>query len=170
MSNQKPAGKPAQTPRPDEIWDTLYQAFISQLQPQETEYVCINPESVCDLNCCKCPYYVPKSDAVSVKPDLVTGRAGGASAGVTNPWADLPVNEPCVAPFGQLHYTYHTFQDWDFVDWQITNDYHWDNPNSAKPNIDIFGWRFKDSQYWHDELCPIPFGSQIVVNWGYANV
>ena len=88
--------------------------------------------------------------------------------GVTNPWADLPVNEPCVAPFGQLHCSYHTFRGWDFVDWEISNDYRWGaDPKAPEPDIEIFCWRFMDSDYWHGELCPIPVGTLIIVHWGH---
>lgn len=58
MSNLKTAANPAQSPQ------------TGGATPETTEYVCTNPDYVCDINCYKCPYYVPESETVSMEPDI----------------------------------------------------------------------------------------------------
>jgi hypothetical protein len=63
---------------------------------EAVDYVCTNPDGVCDLNCCKCPYFVPESETVSMEPsepELVTETAGQVEAGVTKEPDWMPVIE-----------------------------------------------------------------------------
>lgn len=57
MTNLNPAANPAKFPR--------------ATSAKTTEYVCTNPDNVCDLNCYECPYYVTESEAVSMSPDEI---------------------------------------------------------------------------------------------------
>lgn len=69
---------------------------------------------------------------------------------------------------GKVNYqnftTVHQFTDWDRLDLEISRVAKrviWGNLIA----FDILGWRFLDSEYWHDELYVIPVGAKIAVKW-----
>lgn len=202
MSNSNPAGKPAKTPH--------------AASAKTTDYVCTNPDGVCDFNCCKCPYFVAESETVSMVPsepevpdwlpvieylicedcdhvfklpegvevekialdancERCNGRVWGLTAGEfalsrmfgnsDEKEPEEPEADPCISP---PNVSLIRFSSWEAVDKYITDliSLAWCIPFK----FDIFRWKFEDSGHWYDELCAIPAGCWIHVEWGKVNV
>ena len=149
---------------------TLYPDAKASQNPQETAYnncpLCGKPTLTQRFDQANL-YVCPNCDiAISVPHnknklckwlDLATS---GNAAGLPG---DTKTNG-CISPpkyFRQNTFTFQ-FQSWDEIDHYLTRF----TRSTGGRALEILGWRFKDSDYSHNDLYPVPVGAWIVVYWG----
>lgn len=159
MTTLNPAGQPAQTQRATRANYTHCPLCGKQTtctaQDNGTLFECAN----CDIG-----IFVP-ADPAKDKTFLVSPGSPNELPGVTK--SDYCISPPITGVFEHPF----RFDGWDHISDRLKYIYMGAfGKRPAFGSFDILRWRFDDSNFWHKELCPVPVGCWLAVEWGTTDV